>query len=601
MAGPWEDYALPQSQTAPATSNAGPWSDFQSQPQAVTQTEQPNAVSRFASNLWDKSIGSMIPLLKRAVGTDELDKAYEAAKQGDYKSAGHALEDWAGGAKTLWNPLLAPGNRVATAVAQPAIQNVQTGIQEVKNAAQALKDGRYEDAVVHGATALFPTRTEQVQKAVDAVKAGHAPDAMAHIAAAVTGGDEAATMANSAEQMRSGDVAGGLGSAIAPVVNAGLAAAGGGAAPEMVEATGVPGALRAAGVPDALRESAEAQYARVLNATTKGNKIRSAEVVPQLIDRGVTAVTLKGLQKQAASQMANFGQQIGNAFERLPEGTAVPIDAMKKGIMDAAEDAYTVQGPDGQPQSMSEVADAGIKHAKDIVDRLDQLATVDPTTGAKTIPADTARRLRQYYDSIAQQAGRYDGAALADQSAAAAHAMAADAIRSQLASQFPDIAALNKEYSFWSDVNRVVSDTLTRRQGQAQPLGRQLMGAAGTGAGFVAGGVKGAILGREAMAALQTATSSPAWRTISAVLKDRLADAISNGRTATASLLANQISKAAVEGEKTVSATTPRQTATMGDVRDYAAAQGISEDAARKAATDAGYDIEEEPPQAATK
>jgi hypothetical protein len=52
--------------------------------------------------------------------------------------------------------------------------------------------------------------------------------------------------------------------------------------------------------------------------------------------------------------------------------------------------------------------------------------------------------------------------------------MAADAIREQLGQQFPDIDALNKDYSFLRNVNRVVSDTITRRTGQAKPLGQKL-------------------------------------------------------------------------------------------------------------------------------
>ena len=40
--------------------------------------------------------------------------------------------------------------------------------------------------------------------------------------------------------------------------------------------------------------------------------------------------------------------------------------------------------------------------------------------------------------------------------------MAADAIRAELGKEFPNIAALNREFSFWKDVERVVGDTMAR-------------------------------------------------------------------------------------------------------------------------------------------
>lgn len=217
---------------APTPVGSGGWSSTEDHAPQPEQTSGP--ITRFASNLWNKSIGSMIPLLKRAMGTEELDKAYESAKSGNYAEAGNTLANWAG---PIYNPLKAPGERVATAVAQPMIQGAKDRVEQIQHAAQALKEGRLEDAVTHGMTAIFPERTEQVQKAVQAVKDGHAPDALAHIAAAIVGGEDAATMANSAEQMRGGDVAGGIGSAIAPAVNTGLAVIGGLEAPESSAAT----------------------------------------------------------------------------------------------------------------------------------------------------------------------------------------------------------------------------------------------------------------------------------------------------------------------------------------------------------------------------
>ena len=72
----------------------------------------------------------------------------------------------------------------------------------------------------------------------------------------------------------------------------------------------------------------------------------------------------------------------------------------------------------------------------------------------------------------------------------------------------------------------------------------QMLQAAGTGAGFPVGGISGAVLGREAMAAVEKATTSTAWNTVSAVMKGKLADAIASGDTQTIINLTSRIAAA---------------------------------------------------------
>ena len=146
------------------------------------------------------------------------------------------------------------------------------------------------------------------------------------------------------------------------------------------------------------------------------------------------------------------------------------------------------------------------------------------------VPVDKRRQLRQAWDDVAALAKRYQGAELADCASGEVHGMAADAIREELGQQFPSIDALNKEYSFWKNVDKVVGDTILR-QGQAKPLGQKLAQAAGTAEGYAKGGVGGAVLGREAMAALEKIITSHAWGTVSAVMKDKLATAMASRDT----------------------------------------------------------------------
>lgn len=364
---------------------------------------------------------------------------------------------------------------------------------------------------------IISAAKDQWQKAEDAYQRGSYSEAAGHaLAAAIPGVGPAA--ANAGDEIGSGNIAGGMGEATGL-----LAPFAGGAALDALKS-----GARAAGVPEALESSANKQYSSALNATTKGNKLRSAQVTPELINRGVTG-SVKSIAQQSAEKLGEVGQQLSDAYDNLPAGTSIPLKDVQNKIASAAEGAFTVPTAGG-PLSASPVADAGMNHAAQINERLLAASDVDPKTGARVIPVETARRLRQYYDEVAQQAGRYDGKALADQTTAAAHGMAADAIRAELANNFPDIAKINKEYSFWKDVNRVTTDTLTRRQGQASsPLSTMIARGAGEAVGGTVGGVPGAIAGGFIGNSLQKLFNSGAWKTTTAVLKDRLADAIASG------------------------------------------------------------------------
>ena len=282
-----------------------------------------------------------------------------------------------------------------------------------------------------------------------------------------------------------------------------------------------------------LERAAATQYGRVLAPTTQANKyLTRTQVAPGLIERGATAVSLKGLAGQAAENVEKYGQMISDAWADLPQGTTTELQPMLDSLDQSAKDAFTVSSPQGPIPTSSYSA-----NALDSVDGLKQVLTkaaeVNPQTGALEVPVDRLRSLRQAWDDIASQAKVYQGAQLADYAQGKLHAMAADSIREQLAEQFPSIDALNQEYSFWRNTQQVVNATLLRRMGQAKPLGQKLAAAAGTAGGYAFGGVGSAVLGREAMAALEKVTTSPAWGTVSAVAKDRLANAMAAGDTNT--------------------------------------------------------------------
>ena len=322
-----------------------------------------------------------------------------------------------------------------------------------------------------------------------------------------------------------GDVATPLGKGFGLVAPA-IAAGGASLAGKVADATGATDAIAGG-----LRNSASDSYSRVLNPTTKANKAITQRIAPELADRGVVAFSRKGIQNQAAANIQKFGQQISDAYDALPPNATVPLDSIVQHMDKAAGDSFTIPDANGVEVPMGPLAKQGLSHVEDLKDALASVAQRDPSTGEMVIPVDKVRKLRQYTDGVAAMANRYAGAQLADESQAAAHGMAADAMRAELAQRFPDINKLNQEYSFWKDVHKVVSDTINRKTGQAPPLGEQLAGAAGAAAGFTKAGPKGAILGAEASRGLVKLFRSPSWNTISASTKSVLADMIASGNT----------------------------------------------------------------------
>lgn len=315
------------------------------------------------------------------------------------------------------------------------------------------------------------------------------------------------------------------------------------AADAMTLAGGAAGAaskvedLVAPSIESGLRDSAVVDYSKALAPTTKVNKALTAKVVPELIDRGTTAMSLKGLQAQAQAHLSAVGSAIGDAWANLPAGTTTDLEPIYDHLQSAIENTHSIHDAAGKLIAKGPEAERAIGNISKLQQTLVDASQTDPATGKLVIPSDTVRSLRQYWDDIAARAGRYGGTDLADQASAEAHGMAADAIRSELAKDNPDIAALNREYSLWANVNKVATDTIARKTGQSTPLGVQVARAAGF--------AKGGPLGAEAMQYLTQAVRSTAWRTVSSVLKDRLADAVAAGNGAAADFYVQKITQAA--------------------------------------------------------
>lgn len=263
-----------------------------------------------------------------------------------------------------------------------------------------------------------------------------------------------------------------------------------------------------------LKKAATAQYERALAPTTKINKAITQKIAPQMIDRGVQG-SLGGMEERASAQATNLKPQLDAAYQATPASATVGSGSQIVRDLENLKGKYTVQGMPANPNAVN-----AISGVQDVVKQY-----------GNDIAPDSLRKLKQIFDDPVAARGGYAGADLTTAYTLKAQKAAANSIRSIMSQASPDVAALNKEVSFWLDVQRVTKQSGLRRTGQEGGLLKTLWPAAAGAVGFEVGGVHGleAALGTAATAKLYQALRSPTWRTFSAVQKSRLADALASG------------------------------------------------------------------------
>ena len=359
---------------------------------------------------------------------------------------------------------------------------------------------------IETAKGLVSAQGEQLQKSGEAFGEGRYSEALGHgVAGAlpVVGPGAAAI----GEQIGGGDVAGGLGAAMASVLPSGALAG-----------------ARATKIPAALKRSAQRQYGQALRATKETMKRRSARVVPKLIERGATGSRAK-LLKTAESKAAKALEELKEAEARIPAGTKIKIEGVVDWLekkKDSLTGARTKDGIIGN--------EAGVNSLTRLQEQIIDLGD--------DVPYETLVRVRRVLDREVAEAGGFFGKSLKDASKLSAKQEAANSIRRELGKARPDIARINAEFSLWKTTGEILEETAQRTQGQSTPLGQQLAQAAGGGGGLAVGAasfgtggaIGGAVGGALLFKGVKALVESPSWKTISAVKKNRLADAIVSGR-----------------------------------------------------------------------
>lgn len=297
-----------------------------------------------------------------------------------------------------------------------------------------------------------------------------------------------------------------------------------------------------------LKNAAETQYERALAPTTAKNKAITQKIVPELIQRGEYG-SLQGLHETAQAEAAQIKPQLDVAYSATPAIATIGSGKQIVQDLEGMKSKYMIQGMPANPQAID-----SINGVQDIVRQY----------GADIAP-DDLRKLKSIFDDPVAQRGGYAGADLASAHTLQAQRVAANSIRNIMGQASPDVAALNKELSFWLNVQKVTGQSALRQTGQAGGLSKVLTPLAAGSAAATTGVQFGPHAGMEAgaVAALTAAayqvTRSPLWRTASAVAKDSFADALARGDVGAVTSLASRFGVAGAQ-----SLFQPAQNATGG-------------------------------------
>jgi hypothetical protein len=240
-----------------------------------------------------------------------------------------------------------------------------------------------------------------------------------------------------------------------------------------------------------LEEGAEKGVQQALGATKERYKAIAARLTPEILKRGLRG-SRESLQAKAAETLETVGTQLDDALTKFgsqPVGTA-PITT----ALETAKDAFRTASP-----STGKIVEFEPRAIKQLGGLQQVIADLGPDATVTQLVA-----VRRAWDKVVSQAGGFAqrsggaiGVPLKDQSEAWAKREATGAIRKVLEADVPELAAINKEWAFWKNLDDVLTQTLQRTQPQGPGLLRQGAEIAGQAVGATRFQVDPATLDRE--------------------------------------------------------------------------------------------------------
>lgn len=266
-------------------------------------------------------------------------------------------------------------------------------------------------------------------------------------------------------------------------------------------------------LPENAKKKAIEKYASIFKATSKESRALLEKTAGGLVERGQLIGSVGGLAEKAEGLSTLYGKKIDDYFKKLP----ADAKEQTRPIIDKLVELGNKYIVDGVVQNKPAVE--AIKSTMENITKL-----------GNEVSSGAFRKLRQIWDE------HYDVTkqSIDDISAYTkkAQRLGADAIRDEFAKTRPDLDKINKEFNFWSNVQKLGEYTTSKAKGVLSAgIGATvggIMGAeSGQGAlgkigGAGAGIVVGSILGKNAIEFMK----SPAWKSASSVAKYKLAEAI---------------------------------------------------------------------------
>src|SRR5262252_362681 len=331
---------------------------------------------------------------------------------------------------------------------------------------------------------------------------------------------------------------------------AGVTAAQGGSAEEVKHAAELGAALPVAfagagkGVSKYLETSAGKKLQQAIGATSQRYKAIAAKIAPRMLKEGLGGPSgRQGMIDKAAKALDEGDQALDAAMARYGKDQVDPqpvIDALER-----TKDGFRTTQLDAAGNAVLD------QHGNPVIVPIDrrvlaQLGALQQTMRnlGPNATLEQLRTVRQVWDRVVNQAGGFAhrapgaiGQPLRDFDEAWAKREATGALRDLLGQKYPDIAALNREWSFWKDVIDVFRQTVQRTAPQERSLGSRLLGGGLRIAGTALGGELGSKAGGAWAGAgaglfvadqLQKAMATPGWRFMSSRARYQLAQAMVN-------------------------------------------------------------------------
>lgn len=255
----------------------------------------------------------------------------------------------------------------------------------------------------------------------------------------------------------------------------------------------------------ALKESAGTSVSKALAPTGKKMKQVTERLTPEFLKKGIWGSKTSMLQT-AKRGLENFGNKIDEALE---SGVLDDVEIPKASIDKVLHEARLTTEVGGKVVNTT---------ARRVVNEAQKMINQFP----EAIKWTEARALKQVLDGVVYAT---KGGIWAEDLTYknVIYNNMANMLRKELANSSPDLAKLNKEYSFYKNLEQVLETTLTRTKPQSGMLKR-------VGSTIIAGEGNGWVVDRAvkyiASKVFLDATSSATRHTISAQLKNKLANSI---------------------------------------------------------------------------